>query len=214
MGLISLFTTSFIVGLSGALMPGPLTVLTIRESHKRGFYAGPLVAVGHGLLEMLVVIALGFGLSSFISKDLVMVIIGSIGGVVLMIMGVNMVKEAQSNVSSWKNNPSNKDPQHSPILSGILYSISNPYWSLWWITIGASYLLLSLKKGIIGTSLFYLGHILADFLWLSLVALAISQGKKVISERYFQVLITLCGIFLIGLAFWFVYSSFTTFIGL
>ncbi len=210
MGLIGLFTTAFIVGLSGALMPGPLTVLTIRESHRRGFYAGPLVALGHSLLEILIVIALSLGLSSLVSEDLVMVVIGSVGGIMLIFMGMDMIREAWNEKVLWKEDSTDAHPRYGPILSGVIASISNPYWTIWWFTIGASYLLISLKKGIIGPSLFYSGHILADFLWLSLIALGISQGKKVIKDNYYRALILICGLFLIGLAGWFIHSSITT----
>jgi len=49
--------TSFIVALSGALMPGPLLTLTVGEAARRGFWAGPLIIVGHALLEL----ALAYG---------------------------------------------------------------------------------------------------------------------------------------------------------
>jgi len=46
-----IFATSFAVGFSGAITPGPLLVYSIREAIKRGFAAGPLVVLGHALLE-------------------------------------------------------------------------------------------------------------------------------------------------------------------
>ena len=49
--LAGLASTSFIVALSGALMPGPLLTVTVGEAARRGFWAGPLIMVGHALLE-------------------------------------------------------------------------------------------------------------------------------------------------------------------
>ena len=46
--------TSFIVALSGALMPGPLLTLTVGEAARR-VLGGPLIIVGHALLELALV---------------------------------------------------------------------------------------------------------------------------------------------------------------
>ena len=53
-----IFITSLFVGFSGALSPGPLLVLDIREAMRLGFRAGPLISLGHALLELLVVVGL------------------------------------------------------------------------------------------------------------------------------------------------------------
>ena len=83
-----------------------------------------------------------------------------------------------------------------PIVSGIVASVVNPYWVTWWLTIGATYVLLALKRGPIGLPLFYTGHILSNFLWLSSVSLALSQGRRLIGERFYRGLIFTCGLFL------------------
>lgn len=188
-------------------MPGPLTVVTIRESHRRGFLAGPLTTLGHGLLELLMVIALGFGLSSLISEEIVMIVIGSVGGVVLLFIGVDMINEVRGGKVSLGGSSIDKETRYGPVLSGVVASITNPYWTIWWFTVGANYVLLSLKRGLIGVPIFYLGHVLADLSWLSLIAFGISQGRRAINERYYRGLILACGIFLIGLALWFIYSG-------
>ncbi len=50
--------SSFVVALSGALMPGPLLTVTVGEATRRGFWAGPLIILGHGLLELTLVLLL------------------------------------------------------------------------------------------------------------------------------------------------------------
>ncbi len=56
---------SFVIGLSGAMAPGPLLTITIAESIKRGPWVGPLIVLGHGVLELTMVIAIisGHGLN-------------------------------------------------------------------------------------------------------------------------------------------------------
>ena len=41
--LIAIFSSSFVIALSGALMPGPLLTVTVSESPQRGVVTGPLV---------------------------------------------------------------------------------------------------------------------------------------------------------------------------
>ena len=59
----AIFVSSFIVGLSGAMMPGPLLAVTIRHASVRGFSAAPLLVLGHAILEAALVCLLLFGLT-------------------------------------------------------------------------------------------------------------------------------------------------------
>ncbi len=69
-------STSFIVALSGALMPGPLLTVTVGEAARRGFWAGPLIMVGHSLLELALVLLLLVGLGAWLNQP---VILGTVG---------------------------------------------------------------------------------------------------------------------------------------
>ncbi len=66
----------------------------------------------------------------------------------------------------------------SSIISGAMVSLANPYWIIWWATIGMGYLMSAIKSGIAGVGAFFIGHILADLAWYSLVSFGISKGKK------------------------------------
>jgi threonine/homoserine/homoserine lactone efflux protein len=94
------------------------------------------------------------------------------------------------------------DPQaHSglhPVMAGVLLSLANPYWLLWWLTIGLGYVMFSAKYGLPGVGLFYTGHILADFVWYSLVSGAVAQGRRFLSDRLYQGFLACCGFFLVG----------------
>ena len=58
MTLVVIFFSSFMIALSGALMPGPLLTVTISEATRRGTVAGPLMILGHGILELALVLRL------------------------------------------------------------------------------------------------------------------------------------------------------------
>jgi len=121
-------------------MPGPVLTATISEVLKRGWIAGPLIVLGHAILEMAVLVAVVFGLGKWITLPLVMAIIGIGGGGILMIMGAHMAvtaKKAAEEAARTEADPSGA--LRGPILTGILTSASNPYFPLWWATVGLTY---------------------------------------------------------------------------
>lgn len=204
MGITGIFLTAFVVGFSGAMMPGPLLTVTINESIRRGAKAGPLLIVGHAILELILIIGLIFGLSLVIQKPAVTAFIGLAGGGFLLWMGTGMVKSAWKGTVSLDFKATGEKKGLDPILAGILVSISNPYWSLWWATIGLGYLVIAQKLGYWGVAAFFIGHILSDFLWYGLVSGAVAGGRRFLSNKVYRGLMAGCGVFLLWLALAFV----------
>lgn len=208
MDITALFITAFLVGLSGAMMPGPLLTVTIAESAQRGFKAGPLIVLGHAILELALIIALLAGLSLYLQKPVVTTVISVIGGAFLLFMGFNMIKDVLQGRVALENseNDAGKGINMHPVMAGILVSVSNPFWSVWWATIGLTYLTMALKSGAVGITSFFSGHIMADLLWYSLIAAAIAGGRRFLKQQVYQTIIMLCGLFLIGLGGYFIYG--------
>ena len=203
--IIVILTTSFVVGLSGALMPGPLLALTVGGVARFGFWAGPLLVLGHAILELSLVVALVFGLSKVVGNGLVFSIVGIVGGLVLIYMGYNTVRQG------WRNagipTSTVKTANRMLVVSGIAVSASNPYWLIWWATIGTTYLLWSLKVGVAGVAAFFTGHIFADLIWYTMVAFIIVKGKKIISNNVYRWFLIVCGLALVGLGGYFIVSG-------
>jgi threonine/homoserine/homoserine lactone efflux protein len=202
----ALFASAFVVGLSGALMPGPLLTVTIAESARRGFKAGPLIALGHAMLELALIIALLAGLSFYLQQPMVTMVISLLGGAFLVFLGLNMIGDVSRGRVSLEGsgNSSARGINMHPLVAGILVSLGNPFWSVWWATIGLTYLTVALKSGTAGVASFYSGHILADLLWYSLIAAAVAGGRRFLQPKVYQIIIAFCGIFLIGLGGYFI----------
>lgn len=208
-----IFTTSFVVALSGAMMPGPLLAITISESARRGFWAGPRLILGHGILELGVIAALAFGLSEFMNHELLPPIIGLMGGTILTGIGFTTLRKGQQRETVMPSAKTAGTAQNNtPIVAGILGSVSNPYWFIWWVTLGTTYLLWALKLGVAGVATFFSGHILADLAWYALVAFVIASGRKVINDRVYRGLLVVCGLALIFLGVFFLASAIGFFI--
>jgi threonine/homoserine/homoserine lactone efflux protein len=194
---------SFILALSGVLIPGPIFTMTIGESMRRGFVTGPFIVLGHGLLELALIMAIVNGLGPFLKKDPVIGTLSIIGGVILLWMGWGMIKQARKIHLLFEERTGKGSRTLHPVLGGILASLSNPYWTLWWATIGLGYMITAMEYGFMGLVAFFIGHILADFLWFSLVSYGATTGRKVISDKLYQGIIGCCGFFLILFGAWF-----------
>ena len=227
MELLGIASSAFVLGFSGAMMPGPLLTVTIGESARRGFIAGPLITLGHAILELVLVLALVGGLSFFLTRGGVAQAIAVLGGAFLVYMGWGMARDARTGRVSlpMQQGVSAKDKVSGlteaaagtlpgsgslhPVAAGILVSLANPYWSLWWATIGLGCITLSLQSGYAGLASFFTGHIFADLTWYSLVSVAIAGGRRFLSDRVYRGILVVCGIFLVGLGIYFLYFGLT-----
>jgi len=201
MNLTSIALSSFVLGLSGAMMPGPLLTLTIAESARRGIWAGPLLVLGHALLEAALVILLFLGLAQVVERPALFVGIALLGGGMLAWMGWKMLRGLSG--LSLKLEAETGSAMH-PVTAGALVSLANPYFILWWVTIGLGYLLVAHEAGLVGVVVFFLGHILADLFWYALISGTVSYGKRFISDFHYRCLVGGCGLFLIGFGGFFI----------
>jgi len=211
MDLITIFWTALVVGFSGAIMPGPLLTVTIGESARRGFVAGPLLVVGHALLEILLVLLLVLGAAEFLASSRVHTVIAVVGGAFLVYMGWSMCRDARlGRVSLQLESGTDSDeaeqvrPGMHPVPAGILVSLSNPYWSLWWATVGLAYITTSMDRGAAGLLAFISGHLLADFIWYGLVSGTVAGGRRFMTPGVYRGIIIVCGVFLVGLGTYFI----------
>ena len=205
MSLIILGFSSFLIALSGALVPGPLFTLTVSESARRGASTGPLIILGHGILEVLIVALVLAGLSPFLGHETTRHVISLVGGCMLILMGILLLRDIPR---ARLDQPGEKKGKGmNLIVTGMLGSITNPYWIIWWATIGLGYLVSSLQYGITGVIIFFLGHISADLAWYSLVSYAVSKGKRIMGEKGYRAVLLFCGIFLIFFGGWFITAA-------
>ena len=186
--------TSFLVALSGALMPGPLLTVTLGEAARRGFLAGPLIILGHGLLELSLLVLLLLGVGVWLNRPLVLGTVGLLGGGLLAWMAWGLLRSSRTGRLSLEQGQTSG---WHPVWTGIFMSLANPYWLLWWLTIGLGYVLFAAKFGLLGVVLFFSGHILADLAWYSLVAAAVAWGRNFLSDGLYRGFLAGCGGFLL-----------------
>lgn len=204
--LFTIFWTALAIALTGAMMPGPLLTVAINESARRGQRAANMLIVGHSMLELVLVAGLTLGIFTVLSNPIATRLIGIVGGFFLLWMGYGISSDVYKGQVSLDLRPSDGQTKVGSVFQGITTSIANPYWSFWWATIGAKYVLDSLKHGIPGLASFYFGHIFGDFLWYGLVAYAVVTGKRFITDRIYRGILFICGLFLVFLSITFIFN--------
>jgi threonine/homoserine/homoserine lactone efflux protein len=210
--LLELAVTSFIVGLTGAMMPGPVLIATILQSTKKGYVAGPLVTLGHAVAELILTVFLIRALAFIVGSLEFRVILGLIGGTTLLWMGSEALRYSkEATIHGLVANTSrSKLLVRGPVSLGLLMSVSNPYWWVWWGTLGNAFLIESLAvAGVIGAATFYFSHIMSDFAWYTAVSSSIGKGRTVISDKAYRYILAICGLSLLVLGVIFIVDGMT-----
>ncbi len=230
---LGLLAVAFGLGLSGALMPGPLTTISFAESAKRGWLASVVVVTGHGIAETVMVVALALGLSQLLKLTVVMSAIGIVGGAFLIWMGAGMLRSVRDGSVLRELAAATRAPgagrrvgaavateTRANVLSlglittGALVSISNPYWLMWWATAGSKQLTDALVLGALGPVVFLIGHVLSDFGWNGLLAVAADSGRRFLNDRIYSGIIAVCAVFVAVVGVWFIYDGFDRWLGI
>jgi threonine/homoserine/homoserine lactone efflux protein len=86
----------------------------------------------------------------------------------------------------------------------MVVSLANPTWLLWWAAVGSTFVVWALGMGLLGLLVFYIGHILSDLSWYSLVGVLVSRG---LAPKLYRGLMRACGLFLLALAAYFIYRG-------
>lgn len=209
-----MFGTAFVIGLSGAMMPGPVLVATINRSARIGFKAGPLIVLGHAIIEAALITAIVLGFGAALERQSVVNPILVFGGGMLIFMGAQIINEIRLGKVVLPSGPGEVDEGEKEsvlrtVLDGIITSASNPYWMVWWATIGLALISKASDLGQLGIPTFYSGHILSDLAWYSIVSAGIAVGTKHMSDLIYRLVLGGCSIFLIGLGLLFASQGIT-----
>jgi threonine/homoserine/homoserine lactone efflux protein len=213
LNLLWITSSSFLAALSGAVAPGPVFALVASESIKNGKMAGPLIVLGHFIIECIVILMAFMGLQVLLKSEDVKATVGCVGGAVLIYMGLKLMLDAfrlrlEVNPVSHVAVEVKRIQIYRLIFSGFLASCSNPYFFLWWVFTGFPIMFSSLSMaGVTGFLLFLVGHGFADFLWFSFVSYSIYKGKRIFNRRVTQAILFTSAVLLISFAFYLIISS-------
>jgi threonine/homoserine/homoserine lactone efflux protein len=203
--IVQIFFGSLLVAFTGALMPGPMLTLVISSVAQKGFKTAVFIVLGHSVLELLIVASFYLGVLKYLDNALAIKIISVAGGAFLIYMAISIIisvarKKIKLDLDS-KKITQNLGTKGALIITGkgILISLANPYWYVWWMTIGAAFMVKSVQHSFGGVASFYTGHILADFIWYLFIGFLISTGRRFFNQKVYIGILLTCSAFLLYL---------------
>lgn len=198
-GLLAFLGFVVIVSLSGVMMPGPVTAATIIKGY-RDRYAGVWIAVAHGAVEFPIIALLYFGMGDFFGDRNVMAVIGLAGGAMLAVMGWGMVSHRAESPKKQRYLP------YHPFTVGLITSLSNPYFFLWWATVGLLLISAASLFGALFVAAFAAVHWSCDLVWDSALAYAAFRSRRLWTRRTRSWILGTCGTVLIAFGAYFMAS--------
>jgi len=174
-----------VISASGVMAPGPLFAANIVNGIKEGTSAGIKMAMGHTIVELPLIIILGIGVFSLEDFPEFRIMISIIGAITLFVFAgiqiITILRKKEQKITSRK---------HSAIISGITLSAFNPFFIIWWASIGfkliSDAMMIWAFSGIV---ILFLLHIWMDFVWLGSVAFFAKKSFKVMSNKNYKIVI-------------------------
>ena len=193
--------TVIILSASGALAPGPLFFVTITHGAKSGTKSGIMFSIAHSIVEFTLVMLLALGLLSVANEPAIRLGVGVAGGAALIVFGVMQIRGSLHKPTETKTE---REKTRNLFVIGLALTGLNPYFIIWWLTIGANLILLALEfAGLCGVIFMYVCHVWVDYVWLTLVAAFAKRSTKILRIKWYRTMMAVFGAVLIyfGLSF-------------
>jgi threonine/homoserine/homoserine lactone efflux protein len=189
------------ISLSGVMIPGPLTAATIAKGYREQ-NAGIFIALGHVVIELPLMALIYFGFAQFFASPTVKMVIGVAGGLMLIFMGLMVVRGMRKNLAEAADLPYNS------FVTGIVMTGANPYFFLWWATIGIALIVTAAEFGIWGLVAFAVVHWSCDLVWEQVVSMSVFRTRHLWTRKVQLIVFGICALALVGFGVWFCVSVF------
>ena len=198
--MLPILSSVVVISLSGVMAPGPMFAVTLAKSYKSP-WAGTQISLGHTVIEVPLILLIYFGFAQFFENSVVQLVLSILGGGMIIWLGINMFRARTGVVQKGRDLP------YSAFTAGIITSGFNPFFLLWWATIGSMLIMRMLDFGTIGLIVFIVVHWLCDLLWLSFISILIYRTHSLWGPRLQEWVFIACSLLLVGFGLWFVVSG-------
>lgn len=182
-----------VITASGALAPGPLFFTNITHGIRSGAKGGLAFSVGHTIFELSLVLFLAFTLQTVINEPLITTVVGAVGGVALIVFGFLQIREASTSKQLATGGSAGIQSRNA-LLLGTVFTGLNPYFIIWWLTIGITLIVNALLlASILGVLIMYVAHVWMDYAWLTGTAYLAKKGTSLISGKWYRIVMMVFG---------------------
>ncbi len=207
MTLLELILLVVLTTASGALAPGPMFAANVIYGSKYGARSGLSFSIGHTLVELPLILLLGFGLLSIAQQPYIASSIGVIGGAALIAFGIYQMKSSIS-AKHVKHDFGEENLRRSSVVAGVLFTVLNPFFILWWLSVGSRLVLEALLfASLAGLVVLFVSHVWMDYAWLTFVAYLAKRGTSIIGTRGYRGLLVVFSLVLIYFGYVFLASA-------
>lgn len=187
------------ISLSGVIMPGPIFATTVAKGYQDP-RAGLKISAGHAVVEIPLIVAIFIGFEAVLKDPSVFAAIGIIGGAFLLYFGISMFRTKMEGEQV-------QGSKLGPFAAGIALTAVNPYFLLWWATVGASLIGIASEYGLIMLPVFVAVHLACDLGWLQFISFSVNRSRNFLTGRRYRILFAGCGTVLVFFALYFIVSS-------
>jgi threonine/homoserine/homoserine lactone efflux protein len=189
-----------VISLTGVMTPGPLFAVVLAKSY-RSPWAGTQVALGHAVVEVPLILIIYFGFAQFFQYTMVQFVLSLLGGGMIIWTGIDLFRVRDKIVSG------EKDSRYNAFITGIYMTGLNPFFLLWWATVGSLLIARFLAFGTGALLIFVPVHWVCDLVWLTMVSFIIYRTQRLWGKRFQEGLFILCSLALVGFGIYFIYSG-------
>jgi threonine/homoserine/homoserine lactone efflux protein len=189
--------TIIVTSLSGVMAPGPMFTMTLAKSYKSP-WAGAQVSLGHAVIEVPLILLIYFGIAQFFQQIVVQLVLSVLGGGMIIWIGIGMFRTRKEVARGSKNT------SYSAFMTGILMSVLNPFFLVWWVTVGSLLLMTFLEFSPQGLILFIAVHWLCDLVWLSLFSFTVYKTRTFLNQRLQEWIFIVFSVALLYFGGWFI----------
>lgn len=189
-----------VISLSGVMLPGPMFAVTVTKSYKSP-WAGFQTALGHAVIEVPLILLIYFGFARFFQSNVVQIALSMAGGGMIIWLGISLIRARKQIASGEQEVP------YTAFVAGIVTSGLNPFFLLWWATVGSLLIMKFLDFGPMGLVIFIPVHWLCDLVWLSFVSVLVYKTRHLWDTRFQEGLFITCSLLLVGFGGWFIVAG-------
>jgi threonine/homoserine/homoserine lactone efflux protein len=131
----------------------------------------------------------------------VQLVLSVVGGGMIIWMGAGLFRARSELVRKGR------DTTYNAFVAGILMSGLNPFFLVWWVTVGSLLLMNFLAFSPQGLALFITVHWLCDLVWLSLVSFSIYKTHSFLSQRIQEWIFIACSLGLVYFGGYFIFKG-------